>query len=58
MSARHERGLAPANDNLRRHKPLGVVVDIPPNLPIQIAEVEVVAQLLDSLPANDDEEAI
>lgn len=58
MSARHEKGPVPANDNKRRHKPLRAVVDIPPNLPIQIVEVEVMAQLLDALPANDNEAAI
>lgn len=56
MSARHKKGLVPANDNKRRHKPLGAVVDLPPNLPIQSIEIEVIAQLLDGLPANDNEE--
>jgi hypothetical protein len=56
MSARHEPGPLPANDNQRRHKPLRVVVAIPPDLPIQMSEVDVIAQLLNSLPANDNEE--
>jgi len=59
MSARHDIRRIPANDNERRHKPLGVVVDISPDLPIQMVEVEVFAQLLDSLneiAANDNEE--
>ena len=59
MSAPHRRQLVPANDNERPHKPLRVVVDIPPDLPIQPVEIEVFAQLLDSLApvaANDNEE--
>ncbi|HEX3675201.1 MAG TPA: hypothetical protein VHU87_13090 [Rhizomicrobium sp.] len=58
MSVPHEKRPLPANDNERRYKPLGVVVEIPPDLPIQMVEVEVFAQLLDSLPvaANDNEE--
>jgi hypothetical protein len=59
MSAPHKRRLVPANDNERPHKPLRVVVDIPPDLPIQLVEIEVFAQLLDSLDlvaANDNEE--
>jgi len=49
--------LRPANDNKRR-KPLGAEVRIPQNLPVQQVEVEVFAQLLDSLTglaANDNE---
>lgn len=59
MSAPHKRRLVAANDNERPHKPLRVVVDIPPDLPIQLVEIEVFAQLLDSLDlvaANDNEE--
>jgi hypothetical protein len=59
MSAPHSKRRSPANDNERRHKPLGVVVEIPPDLPIQLVEVEVFAQLLDALgmvAANDNEE--
>jgi hypothetical protein len=56
MSAPHKKANAPANDNTPRHKPLGVVIEIPPNLPLQVVEVEVLAQLLDSLPLNDNEE--
>jgi len=59
MSAPHKKRPMPANDNNRPHKPLGVVIDIPPDLPIQLVEVEVFAQLLDSLElaaANDNEE--
>lgn len=59
MSAPHKKGLIAANDNAKPHKPLGVVVDIPPDLPIQLVEIEVIAQLLDSLcdiAANDNEE--
>ncbi len=59
MSAPHKRGLVPANDNERPHKPLRVVVDIPPDLPIQLVEIEVFAQLLNSLDLvadNDNEE--
>ena len=59
MSAPHKRGLTPANDNERPHKPLRVVVEIPPDLPIQPVEIELFAQLLDSLDltaANDNEE--
>lgn len=48
----------PANDNGRR-KSLGVEVRIPQDLPIQVVEVEVFAELLDSLgpAANDDEDS-
>ena len=59
MSAPREKRRVPANDNERQHKPLGVVLDISPDLPIQLVEVEVFAQLLDSLQmvaANDNEE--
>ena len=61
MSAPHEKRRVPANDNERQHKPLGVVVDMSPDLPIQLVEVEVFAQLLDSLQmvaANDNEEPL
>lgn len=62
MSAPHRRGPRlpkPANDNARRDKRLSVVVRIPQDLPIQRVEVEVFAQLLDSLEplaANDNQE--
>ena len=59
MSHPHKKGLTPANDNDKPHKALRIVVDIPPDLPIQLVEIEVVAQLLDSLvdlAANDNEE--
>lgn len=48
-----------ANDNGRR-KSLGVEVRIPQDLPIQLVEIEVFAELLDSLgpAANDDEELL
>ena len=50
--------LIPANDNPSRNKTLGVEVRIPDNLVIQRIEVEVFAELLDSLlpAANDNEE--
>ena len=63
MSARHHRGTRlpkPANDYARRDKRLSVVVRIPQDLPIQRVEVEVFAQLLDSLEqlaANDNQES-
>ena len=44
MSARRDTRRIPANDNERRHKPLGVVVEIAPDLPVQMVEVEVFAQ--------------
>jgi hypothetical protein len=62
MSARHHRGPRlpkPANDNARRDNRLSVVLRIPQDLPIQRVEVEVFAQLLDSLEqlaANDNQE--
>ena len=48
----------PANDNGKRNKPLGVEIRISQDLPIQMVEVEVFAELLDSLgsAANDNEE--
>jgi hypothetical protein len=51
----------PANDNVAPRKPLRAVVLIPQSLPIQPIEVEVFAELLDSLgdpPANDNDEGI
>ena len=59
MSAPHRKPLRAANDNAPPHKGLRVVVDIPRALPIQLVEVEVIAQLLDSLDdlaVNDNEE--
>lgn len=58
MSAPHKRGghRSAANDNTPRHRVLDVEADIPADLPLQTVEVEVLAQLLDSLPANDNEE--
>ena len=46
-----------ANDNARSRKGLLVEVDMPVFVPIQLVEVEVFAELLDSLPviANDNE---
>jgi hypothetical protein len=58
MSVPNLKCVRPANDNRRRHKTLGVAVEISPDLPIQMVEVEVFAQLLDSLSldaANDNE---
>lgn len=47
----------PANDNAKRsNRRFAVVEGIPADLPIQRIEVEVLAQLLESLdPANDNE---
>jgi hypothetical protein len=59
MNSPHKRRFIPANDNQRPHKPLRAIVEIPPDLPIQLVEIEVFAQLLDSLDlvaANDNEE--
>ena len=56
QKSRHPR---PANDNARPRKPLRVQMRIAQNLPIQMVEVEVFAQLLDALrgsAANDNEE--
>ena len=43
----------------KHHKPLAIEICIPPNLPVQQVEIEVFAELLDSLgpAANDNEEA-
>jgi len=52
MSAPRSRGPSPpkpANDNKRPSKGLRVEISIPRNLPIQRVEVEVFAELLDSL---------
>ncbi len=59
MSAPHRKSIRPANDNDPPHKGLRVVTDIPPDLPFQLVEIEVIAQLLESLgdlAANDNEE--
>ena len=59
MNAPHKKPLRPANDNDPPHKGLRVITDIPRDLPIQLVEIEVIAQLLDSLgglAANDNEE--
>ena len=50
--------LVPANDNEATPKPLRAEVRIPQDLPIQLVEIEVFAELLDSLPlaANDNNE--
>ena len=56
---RKSRYPRPANDNARPRKTLGVQMRFAQNLPIQLVEVEVFAQLLDSLQelvANDNEE--
>ncbi len=54
---RAHRRPVPANDNGTRRKPLGVEVLIPQDLPIQLVEVEVFAELLESLSiANDNDE--
>jgi len=59
MSARRKGGLPPAaNDNDPPRKALRAVVKMPPDLPVQIVEVEVIAALLDALiehAANDNE---
>ena len=60
MSAPHDRkprSLVPANDN----EPVGSLkaeLNFPRHLPIQLVEVEVLAELLDALPlpANDNNE--
>ena len=50
MSARDRRVvIVAANDNGKAHKCLRVDLDFPPFLPVQITEVGVIAQLLDSL---------
>ncbi len=61
MSAPRTRRPRPvaANDNGREPKLLGVEILIPQTLPIQMVEIEVFAELLDSLgglAANDNEE--
>jgi len=59
MSAPLNKHLKAANDNEPPHKGLRVVLDLPRDLPIQQVEIEVIAQLLDSLgdlAANDNEE--
>ena len=59
MSTARKKGLVAANDNEPPHKALRVIVEIPPDLPIQLVEIEVMAQLLDALgdiAANDNEE--
>jgi hypothetical protein len=50
------RRQTPANDNWRPRQ-LRVVVNVPRMLPIQLVEIEVFAELLDTLPeaANDNE---
>lgn len=47
----------PANDNERPWARLKAELSFPPNLPVQLVEVEVLAALLESLPppANDNE---
>lgn len=50
-------GNRPANDNEGPSGRLKAELSFPPNLPVQLVEVEVLAALLDSLPppANDNE---
>jgi hypothetical protein len=60
VSAPHKprgKAQAPANDNGPR-KPLRAELFVPPDLPVQLVEVEVIAELLESLPwpANDNGE--
>jgi hypothetical protein len=60
MSVPHKKPIRAANDNEPPHKGLRVVMEIPRHLPIQLVEIEVMAQLLDSLgdlAANDNEES-
>ena len=54
---------APANDNLRQKPSLEgkprlpeAEVRLPEGLPVQIVEIEIIALLLESLPANDNGE--
>ncbi len=55
---RRPQPIAPANDNPKPPHHLAVVLDLPPDLPVQQIEIEVFAQLLESLaPANDTDEA-
>ena len=59
MSVPGRKRLVAANDNHPPRKSLRAVVEIAPDLPVQIVEVEVIAQLLEALgdtAANDNEE--
>jgi hypothetical protein len=61
MSARRKKGIVAANDNDPPRKSLRAVVEITSDLPVQIVEVEVIAQLLEALgdiAANDNEEQL
>lgn len=55
---RPKKKLRPANENKRGLNLLGVELRFPQDLPVQLIEVEVFAQLLESvvIPANDNED--
>jgi len=57
LENRSPRRLVPANDNGKRRNPLRVALLFPQHLPVQTIEVEVIAQLLDSIVCANDNEA-